>query len=160
MISIMADQLVDAARESGGSLAVTKKENEEILRKRLSTVPGFFWDGTEENPYLGLLALADAIVVTSDSVSMISEACATGKPVHVFFLGEPHKKLHQFHKTLMDDGLTRHFSGRIEYWSYHPPKDTERIAAIIRGHLPSGGSLPDPVGSWSNDGHSSWHVRT
>lgn len=44
--------------------------------------------GGAENPYMAILALADAIVVTSDSVSMISEAVATGKPVHLFDLDQ------------------------------------------------------------------------
>ena len=39
-----------------------------------------------ENPYFGLLALGRIIVVTSDSISMISEACFTGKPVYVYEL--------------------------------------------------------------------------
>jgi mitochondrial fission protein ELM1 len=136
----LADQLIAAARGCGGGLAVTtsrrtEEENERILRERLQTVPLFFWDGMEENPYLGLLALADAIVVTSDSVSMVSEACATGKPVHVFNIGEGHKKLRQFHKTLMDDGVTRPFAGRVEQWSYDPPNETEKIATIVRDRL-------------------------
>jgi len=136
----LADQLIAAARETGASLAVTAsrrtgQENERILRERLKVVPLFFWDGAEENPYLGLLALADAIVVTSDSVSMVSEACATGKPVHVFNIGEGHRKMRQFHKTLMDDGVTRPFAGRIDHWTYDPPKETEKIAAIVRDRL-------------------------
>lgn len=40
-----------------------------------------------ENPYFGILALCDAAVVTADSVSMLSEACATGKPVYIAELG-------------------------------------------------------------------------
>jgi mitochondrial fission protein ELM1 len=137
---LMADQLISAARACGGGLAVTTsrrtgEENERILRERLDAVPLFFWDGMQENPYLGLLALADAIVVTSDSVSMVSEACATGKPVHVFNLGKQHRKLRQFHETLMGDGITRPFAGRIEYWTYDPPHETEKIAAIVRDRL-------------------------
>jgi uncharacterized protein len=136
----MADQLIAAALECGGGLAVTTsrrtgEENERVLRERLQAVPLFFWDGMEENPYFGLLALADAIVVTSDSVSMVSEACATGKPVHVFNLGGGHRKLRQFHKTLMDDGVTRPFGGRIEQWSYDPPNETEKIATLVRDRL-------------------------
>lgn len=40
-----------------------------------------------DNPYLGFLALADEVIVTADSISMLSEACATGKPVHMFDTG-------------------------------------------------------------------------
>ena len=42
------------------------------------------WDGRGENPYLALLALADAIVVTADSYNMVGEAAATGAPILVF----------------------------------------------------------------------------
>ena len=41
------------------------------------------------NPYLGFLALADRIIVTSDSMSMLVEAVATGKPVIIFDLADP-----------------------------------------------------------------------
>jgi hypothetical protein len=38
----------------------------------------------EDNPYRGLLACGDEFVVTADSMSMLAEACATGKPVRLF----------------------------------------------------------------------------
>jgi hypothetical protein len=41
-------------------------------------------DDPGENPYLGLLALADEIVVTGDSESMLAEAAATGKPILIY----------------------------------------------------------------------------
>jgi mitochondrial fission protein ELM1 len=41
-----------------------------------------------DNPYLAYLALADRFIVTGDSVSMLAEACATGKPVSIFPLPE------------------------------------------------------------------------
>ncbi len=42
------------------------------------------WPSTETNPYRGLLACGDEFVVTADSMSMLTEACATGKPVYLF----------------------------------------------------------------------------
>lgn len=45
--------------------------------------------GDAENPYFGMLAHADRVVVTSDSVAMMSEAAATGSPVLVFNVDEP-----------------------------------------------------------------------
>jgi mitochondrial fission protein ELM1 len=133
----LADGLIRAVTASGGALAITTsrrtgKQNEEVLRQRLETVPMYLWDGQDPNPYLGLLALADAIVVTSDSISMVSEACATGKPVHVFNMGESSRKLFQFHQTLRNDGFTRPFAGLIEHWSYEPSNETAKVAAIVR----------------------------
>jgi len=41
-----------------------------------------------ENPYAGYLALADILVVTGESESMLSEASATGKPLFIYPLPE------------------------------------------------------------------------
>ena len=51
------------------------------------------WDESGENPYLGILALADRLIVTGESISMISEALVTGRPVHVLPL-EGHGERH------------------------------------------------------------------
>ncbi len=48
----------------------------------------YIYDGIEENPYMGMLACADEIIVTNDSVNMMSEAFATGKPVTILELEE------------------------------------------------------------------------
>ena len=37
-----------------------------------------------DNPYHAFLALADRFIVTADSASLLTEACATGKPVELF----------------------------------------------------------------------------
>jgi hypothetical protein len=53
-------------------------------------VPCLFYrwrQGDPDNPYLGFLALADAVIVTGDSMSMLAEACSTGRPVYVFEFG-------------------------------------------------------------------------
>ena len=80
------------ARERGGSLLVatgprTGSAAAEAFLSRVG-VPAnsYLWGAGGENPYLGYLALADEIVVTSDSISMAHEASLTGKPVHLFEL--------------------------------------------------------------------------
>jgi uncharacterized protein len=57
------------------------------IRAEILARGGFFWDETGENPYKAMLASADAILVTADSMNMIGEALATGKPVMVFRSG-------------------------------------------------------------------------
>ncbi|KAL5190700.1 Mitochondrial fission protein ELM1 [Glycine soja] len=50
-----------------------------LIVKELGNNPKvYIWDGQEPNPQMGHLAWADAFVVTTDSVNMISEACSTG----------------------------------------------------------------------------------
>ncbi|MCZ6831067.1 MAG: ELM1/GtrOC1 family putative glycosyltransferase [Gammaproteobacteria bacterium] len=45
-------------------------------------------DGGKDNPYLGYLALAEQLVVTGESMSMLAEASATGKRLHIFDMGD------------------------------------------------------------------------
>ena len=122
-----------ALADSGAGLLVTPSRrtgaaNEAILRQALAGRSAFIWDGAGENPYFALLGLADAIVATPDSVSMVSEACSTGKPVYIADLPGGSRKFDAFHQGLRDDGTTRRFEGRLERWSYPPLDDTARVA--------------------------------
>jgi len=72
------------------------------------------------------------VLVTADSVSMISEAAATGKPVHVLDLDGGDAKFRRFHATMGAAGVTRPFTGRIESWSYPILDDTARAGAALR----------------------------
>ena len=132
----VADQLAALARDHGIGLAVTPSRrtgaaNEAILRDRLRGLGAAIWDGQGENPYFGYLGLADAVVVTADSVSMVSEAVSTGKPVYVVELPGASRRIDRFHAMLREAGMTRRFEGRIERWSYAPPDDTVRAAAEV-----------------------------
>ncbi|KAF9901915.1 hypothetical protein EC991_005563 [Linnemannia zychae] len=82
-----------------------------------SNVPGVIGaEGflAERNPYEAMLALADKIVVTADSVAMTNEALATGKPVYILGGEMARGKLKVFHRYLTDLNMTRAFRpGRI-----------------------------------------------
>jgi len=82
------------AEERGASLLVstsarTPVEATDALAAALRVPHRLYrWQADDpDNPYLGMLALADEIVVSADSIAMLSEACATGKPVYMFDLG-------------------------------------------------------------------------
>ncbi len=137
--AVFADQLAALARQGFG-LAITPSRRtgavaEQLLRERLAGLPAFMWDGSGENPYFGLLGLADAVLVTADSVSMVSEAAASGKPVHVVDLDGGSARFARFHAAMQAAGITRPFSGAIENWRYAPPDDTARAGAEIRRRL-------------------------
>lgn len=60
------------------------------------------------NPYFAFLALADAVIVTGESVSMCSEACAAGKPVFIYTPKEIVKAAFaRLHADLYRTGLAR-----------------------------------------------------
>ena len=84
---------------------------------------------------LAFLGLADAIVVTEDSVNMVTEAAGTGKPVYVQPLLGRSARLARFHRLMQERGATRPFAGRLESWAYAPINDTELVAAAIRRAL-------------------------
>ncbi|WP_437202192.1 mitochondrial fission ELM1 family protein [Planctomicrobium sp. SH664] len=95
------------------------------------------WTGKTENPYRSALALASHLIVTGDSISMVSEANATGRPVYVEMLNErrPARKFARFHQLCQQRGLIRPFTGELEDWSYEPLYEAGRIAALIHDRL-------------------------
>lgn len=127
----------------GGLMITTSRrtgaDNESILRETLKGTDAFIWDGRGENPYTAMLAWADHILVTADSVSMLSDAATTGKPVYMIDLKGGGKRLSALHRNLMDTGVLRPFEGRLESWSYEPLRDARRIAEEIHRRMAAGG---------------------
>ena len=106
-----------------------------ILAGKLAGTGAEIWDGSGDNPYFAWLAIADTVVVTWDSVSMTSEALATGKPVYVLPLEGRSRRIDRFQAGLQEDGYTRVFDGELDRWTYEPPDDTAAAAAAIRARL-------------------------
>src|SRR5579864_2292121 len=136
-IAEIADTIAETVRRRGGSIVLTPSRRTgdagiALLRQRLAGLPASIWDMKGDNPYYAYLANADAFLVTVDSVSMVSEAAATGKPVHIIELEGGDRKFARFHEALRAAGITRPFRGRIEDWSYTTPDDTARAGATLR----------------------------
>jgi mitochondrial fission protein ELM1 len=84
----------ELAGRQGGSLLITSSSRTSAralaaFERHLSVPYDLYgWRPDDaDNPYFGILGLSAALVVTADSVSMLSEACATGKPVYMGELG-------------------------------------------------------------------------
>lgn len=110
-----------------------------IMWKEFGSHPKvYIWDGQDPNPHLGHLAWADAFVVTADSISMLSEACSTGKPVYVIGAERCTWKFAAFHNTLRQRGVLRTFTGAEDMsdsWSYPPLNDNSEAASRVREAL-------------------------
>ena len=109
----------------------------------------FRWRADQhENPYLGYLAGADALVVTGESESMIAEACGTGTPVYIFPLPKRAPDLGQrivnavtaraFSRPQKSKGTfrpqqgTEYFCSRlIERGIVHPTRDLEAFHRLL-----------------------------
>jgi mitochondrial fission protein ELM1 len=84
-----------AASNNGALLVTTSARSPrgtlDVMRKEIN-VPALFFEYNDEdnaNPYLGFLALADSFIVTAESISMLTESCATGKPVYLYDASRP-----------------------------------------------------------------------
>lgn len=133
----IARDLARLASEGAGLMVTfsrrTDPEIENAVRGALAvTGAAVIWDGAGDNPYFGFLALADHVLATEDSASMVSEAAVTGKPISVLALAGGSPKFTRFHAGMRRRGATRPFEGRIESWSYAPLDETARAAARVR----------------------------
>ncbi len=93
--------------------------------------PALLYAGDGPNPYFAMLAAADAIFVTADSVNMATEAASTGKPVFLLPVDGEAGKLGAFHNALIDHGAARWFVGALERWDYAPLREADRIAERV-----------------------------
>lgn len=126
------------AKTSGSLLVTTSRRTSNEVAKTLRDnikIPNLLYQfGDEgENPYLGFLSCADAIIASGDSISMCSEACTTGKPVYIYandkFMNEKHKN---FHEILYKKNLAKPLMGEFEAWQYQPLNDVDLIIDRIK----------------------------
>lgn len=139
---VMSTKLEGALTRDGGSVLLTTsrrtpRELSGVLRHRYIETPGLTWLGPQDgvNPYPGFLAWADRIVCSPDSVNMISEACATDVPVHVFDPGRAQGRLRVFLDSLLARGRIRALDRSLAAFAVEPLRETARIATEVRARL-------------------------
>lgn len=130
----------------------------QALREALCGERGFLWDGRGDNPYVSMLASAETILVTADSVNMLGEAAATGTPIYFYEPSGGHPKIAAYLEGLAAHGAARRWSGALERWSYAPINSTADIAAAIaraygefRASRANGQAMGAPCGAAHNE---------
>jgi len=131
---------IAASLLAGGVMATASRRTPAALRDALKLAlaapGGFLWDGAGENPYLSMLANADAVIVTGDSVTMVGEAVATAAPVYVIRPPGRRGKIDAYLAALRDAGAIRIWSGALEDWHRAPFNATPDIArAVARAYI-------------------------
>ncbi|KFL37339.1 mitochondrial fission ELM1 family protein [Arenimonas donghaensis] len=139
---VMAAKLEHWLAMEGGSLLVigsrrTPAKLARLARSYWADVPGLRWfDPTDgENPYAGALAWADRIVVSPDSVNMVSEACATACPVYV---PEPQRasgRVGRYMVSMLARGRIQPLGKLPEDVPAEPLRETPRVAALVAQRL-------------------------
>jgi len=118
---------------------------EEIIKKAYNTFSHnhFVVKKVDKNAYLSALSLADILVVTCDSTSMISEAAVTGKPIYVANMIpiKNNKRFKYFYSQFKKLGIIRDLEDKINLWSYNQLDEVNRIAPIIKERMKSNGII-------------------
>ena len=134
----LAGRLLERQRSEGGSVLILRSRRTptavvEAFRPMLSGIPGLLWAGRDDgrNPYPGVLGWADRLVVTPDSVNMLSEACAVGCPVQTFVTAPLPPKIERFHQTLRHAGFLRDLGDSTPHRMAAPLRETAAIASAL-----------------------------
>ena len=91
----------------------------------------------DKKAYLSALGIAENIVVTCDSSSMISEAALTGKPIYVANI-LPRKndiRFQRFRNLFRELKIIRNLGEEVENWNYEKLDETNRVAEIIKNKI-------------------------
>ena len=133
-----ARALIEGCRRLDGSLLVVSSRRtgsaaEAALAEGLGESAWLHpWRERGDSPYLALLALADQVVVTGDSMSMCCEACANGGPVFIsapLHLTEPKHAL--LHQSLYEAGYARPLDGDRSPWRHESLNASKMVAEEI-----------------------------
>ncbi len=91
----------------------------------------------DKKAYLSSLKLADYIIVTCDSTSMISEAAITGKPIYVAQMTpiKKNKRFTKFFELFKSLNIIKDLSNSIENWNYKKLNETDRISIYIKDKI-------------------------
>ncbi len=128
--------MIEHPTYKGGSLLITpsrrtRPELISILQEGLKDLPCQIWDGMTDNPYLSYLALADALVVTGDSISMMSEACLMGKPVYIAEVPIKNERFKKFRQSLYDNKHAQSFYQVLAVEGFKPLDELKRTQEVV-----------------------------
>ena len=91
----------------------------------------------DKKAYLSSLQLADHIVVTCDSTSMISEASLTGKPIYVAQMPAIKKnhRFKDFFELFESLNIIKNLGTSLEVWNYQKLDETQRVSSYIKDKI-------------------------
>ena len=126
-------------RRDGGSFMISTSRRTDAAATRLlqsgaATLGGMLWSPQQDgaNPYAGMLGWAQRIIVTPDSVNMLSEACATGASVHTLATRPIRGKLARFHAALREAGCLHDIDAPLS--PGRPLRETAALATQVMAH--------------------------
>jgi mitochondrial fission protein ELM1 len=142
MAKDMAKRLADFATKTGASLALipSRRTPANLMTKltaALGPLPYAVMDQAENNPYPGILGLVEAVIVTSDSVNMISEATITGLPILIAEWQNETGRIGAFHDAMMAAGHIAPLRDHIPKEGFTPLFEMPNIVKSVLAQLDS-----------------------
>lgn len=138
----VANVLAQWQEAEGGSIFVLgSRRSPAWLRERARTFAAgkdrraWFDEDEGENPYAGVLAHAERLVVSPDSVNLLSEACAVGVPVLTHAPRPPSGRVGRFLRELIEAGHVRPLRAPFSPWQAEPLRELAWVAAEVRRRL-------------------------
>ncbi|WP_223421271.1 ELM1/GtrOC1 family putative glycosyltransferase [Tateyamaria pelophila] len=122
----------------------TKPEVEQAFHKRFANTSAKLVDAADRQGFLDACAGAGAFVVTPDSITMVAEACATGKPVYTVKLPVKREgtRNHRFIETTLKKGYAQPFEGEINFERRTVDRDDIEAARRV---------MIDCIDAWKRD---------
>ena len=114
----------------------TPKAIIEFAKKEMSSC-GHIVNSVDKQAYLSAYALANYVVVTCDSTSMISEAATSGKPIFVAHMKAKRNnyRFKRFFELFKKIGITRDLGEKVETWTYNKHNEAQRIATELKSKI-------------------------
>ena len=114
----------------------TPKEIIDLAMKEMGGF-GYVVNKVDKQAYLSAYALANYVIVTCDSTSMISEAATSGKPIFVAHMKtkKNNYRFKRFFELFKQMGITRDLGEKVETWTYNKHNEAQRIALNIKHRL-------------------------
>lgn len=145
-LAVLRELAESVAARGGSLLASGSRRTPPAWREALrGSGAAIRWcdEGDGPNPYRGVLAWADAIVCTADSVNMLSEASATQVPVHVLGEARLQGRPRMFLDELITRSRVRPFTAALAPFPVTPLHETARVAGELQPWLAT--ALATPV---------------
>jgi len=123
-------RIVSSRRTPENTLKLIKQKFENINNLEIDT-------SLNKSKYISTLSNSEILIVTSDSISMISEAAITGKPIYIAHL-TPIKndyRFKRFFKLFEDMGIIKSLKNVENVWTYEKLFESKRIADIIKKEI-------------------------
>ena len=136
-ISKIFDQIKISFISKGYKVAVipsmrTPKKTIQLAKEKLIN-NAYIVSEVDKKAYLSSFAIANSIIVTCDSTSMISEAAVSGKPIFVAHMKTKRNnyRFKRFFQLFRDMGIIRNLGEKVEEWNYNNLNESKRIAELI-----------------------------